>query len=151
MAKTMKTIKFGENGEVYAVNAWAVERSGELSENGTIINFGGVFDKGLTEINAVVRGVESAAADYFYIGINGQTTGFITGGYIYNSGINVKLKKVGNLWDVNIYGEQGTIINAVSYVRTLLDSVSEITEFFIEAYSDAAPFGAGTKYALEGR
>lgn len=35
MATTMKTIKFGENGEVYAVNAWAVERSGELTEAAT--------------------------------------------------------------------------------------------------------------------
>lgn len=151
MAKTMKTIKFGENGEVYAVNAWSVERSGELSENGTIINFGGAFDNGLTEINAVTRGVESAEADYFYIGINGQTTGFITSGYVYKTGINVKLKKVGNLWDVNIYCDQGTLGNAVRYVLTLLDNVSEITEFFIEAYSAAAPFVAGTKYALEGR
>lgn len=151
MSTTMKTIKFGKDGKVYAVNVWAVERSGELTENGTVIDFGGAFDKGLTEINAVMRGVEGINADYFYIGINGQKTGFISGGYIYNSGINIKLNKIGNLWDVDIYGANGSVGNAVTYVQTLLDGVSEVTDLSIEAYSDAAPFGAGTKYALEGR
>ena len=151
MAKNMKTIKFGENGEVYNVNGWGVERSGELSEAGTNIDFGGTFENGLTEINAVLRGVDAGAGDYFFITINGQQSGFIAADYIYKTGINIKLKKVGNLWDANVYGAYGTHGNAYAYVLNLLSGVSAITDFSIQAYSESTPFAVGTKYALEGR
>jgi hypothetical protein len=150
MATNLKTIKFGENGEIYNVNAFDVERNGELSENSTVIDFGGTFEKGLTEINAVFTGVSGTSGDYIYIGINGTKTNFITYNPAYTEGLTIKLKKIGTLWDVNIYGIQ-LITNAVPYVKGLLKNVSEITSLEIEAYSTATPFAAGTKYALEGR
>ena len=40
MAKNMKTIKFGENGEVYNVNEPAVIVNGTLDESASEISFG---------------------------------------------------------------------------------------------------------------
>lgn len=149
MSTNMKTIKFGEDGKVYDVNAWAVERSGELSEAATVIDFGGAFDEGLTEINAVVRGVEGATGDYFFIGINGIETNFISYNLFYTDGITIKIKKVGNLWDANIYGS-GNVGNAIAYVKTLLENVDTITQISVKAYNENG-LPVGMKYALEGR
>ena len=150
MATNLKTIKFGENGEIYNVNAFDVERNGELSENSTVIDFGGTFEKGLTEINAVFTGVEGTSGDYLYIGINGTKTGFITYNPAYSEGFAIKLKKIGTLWDVTIFGKN-VIPTAFEKVQALLKNASEITELFIESYGANTPFAAGTKYALEGR
>lgn len=146
MAKTMKTIKFGENGEVYHVNEFPVQVSGELTEAGTNIDFG-TFEDGLTEVEAALKGVEGGSGDYFFITINGKQSGFITCQGIYTANCIFRIKKVGGLWGVisNISG------NFVPYTLRLLNDVDKITSLSIQSYGANTPFGAGHKYALEGR
>ena len=147
MAKNLKTIKFGENGETYAVNAPVVSVNEELTEAGTNIDFGS-FEDGLTEVEVAVKGVAEASGDYFFITINGKQSGFITFAEIYTSTSTIRIKKVGSLWTVisNI-----TATTFMPYILSLLDGVDKITSISLQAYSEATPFAIGTQYALEGR
>ena len=145
MATTMKTIKFGENGEVYAVNTPAVQVSGELTEASNLLDFG-TFEDGLTDITIVTKGGSGGKGDYYHLVINGNKTGFISGGVIYSGVHCMTLKKVGDMWFAG-YG----LGNAVSYAMEILNNgVDKITSLAIQGY-DTTQFVAGTKYALEGR
>ena len=148
MATNMKTIKFGENGETYAVNSPAVSASGELTEAAAKLDFG-TFENGLTEVELVSAGVSDGTGDYFHVTINGVRTGFITFNAVYTGVLTMRIKKVGSLWTAT-----GTIAgNMLSYVVELLNknTVDKITSISIDAYNGAKGFAAGHKYALEGR
>lgn len=145
MATNMKTIKFGENGEVYAVNVPAVQVSGELTEASNLLDFG-TFEDGLTDITIVTKGSGEGGNSYYHLIINGERTAFINGGTIYTGVHCMTFKKVGNLWFAG-YG----LGNAASYAMEFLNNgVDKITSLSIQGYNNFQ-FSAGTKYALEGR
>lgn len=141
--ESLKTITF-EDGEQYAVNAPAYEISGELAEASNVIDFG-TLPTGLCEITVITKG-EGSAGDYYHLVFNGNETAFITGGVIYSDYVKHKFTKVGNMWVA-----EGGPGNASSYAISALNSLDgELTSFKIKGY-DNLKFGAGTKYALEGR
>ena len=155
MAINMKTIKFGENGEVYAVNAYPVQVSGELTEAASQIDFGS-FD-GLTELHFIIdnRGAadaSNAAGSYGHVIINGTQSTFFTCSISTAKIFGGTLKKINGIWSVLLYSESGHNSNACERANELMNSLSpeSVTSFAAKAYG-ANVFGAGTKYALEGR
>ena len=149
MATNMKTIKFGENGEVYAVNAPAVSVSGELTESAQEIDFG-TFD-GLTEAVVVVRGVADTPGDYTILNINGTDVRFVTSAGAYKSVLCVTFKKIGSLWSTHWFSaDAGYKMEWTGNFYDSFESLESITSLKVKAYS-GTHFAAGTKYALEGR
>lgn len=147
MATNLKTIKFGENGETYAVNDYPVKVSGELTEEAMVIDFGSF--NGLTELECVVWGA-AGKGDYLIFSINGTKLSFVTAGAIYESHFYLRIKKVGNVWTADCRNRSATVTNVPEYIGRHLNGVDTITSFALNAYS-GTPFAAGTKYALEGR
>lgn len=149
MATNMKTIKFGENGETYAVNDYPVKVSGELTESAQEIDFG-TFD-GLTEAKLVIRGVADTSGSYTILNINGTDVKFVTSGGAYSGVLCVTFKKIGSIWSTHWFcSEAGYMTTWTTQFYDTFESLESITSLKVKAYS-GTPFAAGTKYALEGR
>lgn len=147
MATNMKTIKFGENGETYAVNAPVVQVSGELEANAEKLDFGS-FD-GVTDLYVSVKGVSDTSGTYSYVTINGVKSGFISRwDAVYKGNAILRIKKIGAVWMV-FFISGYSIIDSGVFLNMLKDAES-ITSLSIECYA-GTPFAAGTKYTLEGR
>lgn len=148
MAKNLKTIKFGENGETYYVNEYPVKVSGELTEAASEIDFG-TFADGLTEVNIATRGISGTDGSYCFITINGVKSGFVSQFHIYTMSCTIQMKKIGTVWFVfpvsNGYGNDMAL-----KINSLLEGVDTITSISLQSYS-GTDFPAGMKYALEGR
>lgn len=150
MATNMKTIKFGENGEVYAVNDYPVKVSGELTESAQEIDFG-TFDPGLTEVDIVIRGVADTSGSYTILNINGTDVKFVTSSGAYNNYLHVTFKKIGTLWATEWFCSKTGFASAWTHqFCDTFESLESITSLKVKAYS-GTPFAVGTKYALEGR
>ena len=151
MAKNLKTIKFGENGEIYAVDAPVVTASGELTEAGEYLDFG-TFEDGLTELECVVDGVEGTEGNYFYFVINGATSPFLANANMYKAVSNyIRFKKIGMGWLGYLGSPAQHLIRFEEGVMNMLSGAEKITSFAIKSYNANSKFAAGTKYSLEGR
>ena len=149
MATNLKTIKFGENGETYAVNDYPVKVSGELTEEATTLDFGSFAD-GLTELRLLVYGVAANTGNYVIPVINGVAGKFVTAPGFYAYVGCLYYKKIGDIWLVEYWSSGQSAHAAQGQAMTELTSVDKITSFKLNAYP-GTPFPVGTKYALEGR
>ncbi len=149
MATNMKTIKFGENGETYCVNAWPVQVSGELASAANNIDFG-TFD-GLTEVNIATAGVAGTEGNYCFITINGTQSAFVSRLIIYKSNVLIQIKKVGGIWFVLAMDtSNGVNVDMAGKCIELLGSADSITSISLQSYG-GTDFPAGMNYYLEGR
>lgn len=152
MATNMKTIKFGENGEVYAVNAPAVQVSGTLGADSQYIDFG-TFADGLTEVECYFKCPANSAATgtYFYMVANEVQSHFMSFNFKGEQIVKVYMKKIGGIWT----GESRNGITfsddfAKKVLIDGLDGVDSITSLRFKAYGNDT-FPAGTVYVMEGR
>lgn len=151
MATDLKTITFAD-GETYYVNDRPVQVSGTLEADAELIDFG-TFDPGLTEVevNLDGTGATDAAGTYFYLVINGTTTGFMTLATIYTFFTNFRFKKVGGVWYLNAKNSENTNLCTIEKnAAQALVGADAITSLAVKAYA-GTPFKAGFKYGMEGR
>lgn len=152
MAKNMKTIKFGENGETYAVNAPVVQVSGTLEADDQYIDFGS-FEDGLTEVECYFKcpANSDATGTYFHMVANGVQSTFMGFNFKGDHIVKVYMKKIGGFWT----GEsRNGITFSDDFAKKVLigglDGVDSITSLQFKAYGGGT-FPAGTVYAMEGR